>query len=290
MKNLPLYVFYFIIIGILSFQLWSKTTVDNRAFEQVEKVLEEDFRLLDGDTEHQMSAIGKTVHSYAKPENLAFWKAVQTVKDLAQGKKSFIDQKISTIKRGETVSLKEINDSLKDFSDKLISKIEDRKDREATNKEYNLSKFIKTNSLSGDIQKKLKLYLCTLKNLLIADEKIFYDYVNQKTASCNDEVVQISRLQIHPKQASLTEGETFEAEVYLVRYSIENNWNVAFSSDNEPLPIKGDFAHYSKKENTPGKKIVNAKATITYPLTGHKITRESKLEYLVLPKCSQNCQ
>ena len=290
MKNLPLHAFYLIIIGILSFQLWSKTTVDNRAFEQVEKVLEEDFRLLDGDTEHQIRDIGRTVHSYAKPENLAFWRAVQTVKDLAQGKKSFIDQKISSIKRGETVSLNEINDTLKDFSDILISKIEDKKDQEATKEEYNLSKFIKTDSLSGDIQKKLKLYLCTLKNQLIADEKTFYDYVYRKTASCNDEVVQISRLQIYPRQASLIEGETFQAEVYLVNYSRVTNRNVVFSSDNESLLIKGDFAHYSKKETTVGKKSFKAKATITNPLTGGKIYLESQLEYLVLPKCSQNCQ
>ena len=70
MKNLPLHVFYLSIIGILSFQLWSKTTVDNRAFEQVEKVLEEDFSLSAFAVDNLKMATTKNARAYPTPNNL----------------------------------------------------------------------------------------------------------------------------------------------------------------------------------------------------------------------------
>ena len=122
MKNLPLHVFYLTIIGILSFQLWSKTTIDNRAFEQVEKVLEEDFRLLNGNAERLTKEIANVVRAYPKPEHLAFLEYTENINKLTQEKKVWVDKKIGDIKGGKSVSSTEINIALKSYND-LIFKI-----------------------------------------------------------------------------------------------------------------------------------------------------------------------
>ena len=98
------------------------------------------------------------------------------------------------------------------------------------------------------------------------------------------------KLAIAPQKAVLIVGDTFEAELYLARYSSVVSEDVKMSSNSTDLPMREGVAHYSKIETTTGKKTFTAEAVITNPLTKTQTTRKNVFEYEVLPKCSRDCQ
>jgi hypothetical protein len=93
-----------------------------------------------------------------------------------------------------------------------------------------------------------------------------------------------------PRNAVLIEGELFEAEIYLARYSNNTGNNVHFIVNGQPLDVQNGIVHFVGKSETIGTKIIKAEAIITNPLTGMKKTTEGSFEYQVLPKCSRDCQ
>ena len=291
MKNLPLHAFYLIIIGILSFQLWSKTTVDNRAFEQVEKVLEEDFRILSGTAENLTKEIVNAVRAYPKPENLNFLKEIQAFSRFSQEKKVWIDQKILAIKEGKTVSPTEINNALKSHNE-LILKIAVFAGTTGEAQNFGLQKMIDSDTFQRGLESKPIVFLLMLQNQIQNDKINFFIYVKNRMNWSIDTDASWGRIKvcIAPKKAVLFEGEKFEADIFLAQYLGMPNDAVTITSEKEILPLKDGVSHCSKVENTIGLKIFQAEAKIKNPFTGQETISRGQFEYNVIPKCRQNCQ
>ena len=95
---------------------------------------------------------------------------------------------------------------------------------------------------------------------------------------------------VAPKKAVLIEGEKFEADIFLAKYSTKPDTGLSFTVNNQDLTIKDGVAKYSKTEKVTGLKTLKVNASIRNPATGQVTTISSKFEYHVLPKCSENCQ
>ena len=290
MKNLPLHVIYLSIIGILSFQLWSKTAMTNQAFEQVEQVLEKDLEFFKVSHKNLEEAINVTIfRNYTRNEE--YKTMIDDLKDLSQSKMMLIDKSILSYKQGKAISIEKLNDSIYEFSNILSNLVKDKGDSLALTKLYGFKKFMSNDSFSNIIQKRNPLYLLLLKNQIYWDEFILYNYVLDKTIPLNFCGFTTFKLAISPKKAAIIEGEKFEADLFLASYSSNPGTGLIFTVDNEPIPIKNGIAHFKKGNNTIiGLNKIRAQAKIRNPVTGEMTTVNGEFEYRVLPKCSKNCQ
>ena len=290
MKNLPLHVIYLSIIGILSFQLWSKTAMTNQAFEQVEQVLEKDLEFFKVSHKNLEEAINVTIfRNYTRNEE--YKTMIDDLKDLSQSKMMLIDKSILSYKQGKAISIEKLNDSIYEFSNILSNMVKDKGDSLALTKLYGFKKFMSNDSFSNIIQKRNPLYLLLLKNQIYWDEFILYNYVLDKTIPLNFCGFTTFKLAISPKKAAIIEGEKFEADLFLASYSSNPGTGLIFTVDNEPIPIKNGIAHFKKGNNTIiGLNKIRAQAKIRNPVTGEMTTVNGEFEYRVLPKCNKNCQ
>lgn len=288
MKNLPLHIFYLSVISFLSYQLWSKTTSNSRAFEQTERVLKKNDIFLDGSRYYLEKDITKLVKAYPVPAIVEYLKRVEAIKKASEDKKQWIDEQIVAIKQGRTVTLNEISDSIKDLTSLFINSV-DEGERNQMKKQFGLQVLMNEDSLSEDIKRHASLYLTILKNQMQQDVIAYFNYANMKTNSDIDIRYDAFRLAIAPKQATVIVGETFEANVYIANYNTSIDKHCKMSSDGTDLAVIGGIAHYSKVGKTLGKQIFTAQCLYTNPLTGQKRLYEGSFEYLVLPKCSINC-
>ena len=94
MKNLPFHALYIAIIIILSYQLWSKTTMSNQAFEEVGLVLDKNQVILDTYISNLKNGIKKNIDAYRSPSNIAFYNKFKKIDSLSLLKIQYIDNKL----------------------------------------------------------------------------------------------------------------------------------------------------------------------------------------------------
>ena len=288
MKNLWLHGIYLSVIGVLGFQLWAKTVAMRLALEPVSEVLECNNSFFDSHSEDHFNDIEKQVETDPRRYKSYFDAAKQT-REASKLASNFIDK--MSIKAENYVNLKMLRDSLNDYS-KSLTNIQDQKDSFILIKQFGLIKMIQNDTFWKYFDVNLKMNLQLIKNQIKIDGLVYHNYINDKvnrryTTGCND----CFRVAIAPKKAAIIEGEKFEADIYLAKYTNSVvGTEITFKVDNQNLPFNEDVAHYSKIENKKGLKKLKAVVSFRNILTGAIMTRNGEYEYHVLPKCSQNCQ
>ena len=290
MKNLRLHGIYLSIIGVLCFQLWSKTAATRVAFEQVDEVLRSNSSFFDSHSEYLFHDIEKQTETNPLRYKPYFLGAKQS-REASKLASNFIDKMSIYIENHSKLDFNIIKDSLSFYSKSLIN-IDDQKDRISLTKRFSLLKTLQNDSFWNSFKKNERSNLILLENQFKLDEIQYLFYIQDKVSGrmntgCND----CFRVAIAPKKAAIIEGEKFEADIYLAKYTNSAvGMEITFTVDNQNLPFKEDVAHYSKIENKTGVKKVKAVVSFRNILTGEIKTRNGEFEYHVLPKCSKNCQ
>ena len=289
MKNLWLHGIYLSIIGVLCFQLRSKTAATRVAFDQVEKVLESNISFFDSHSEYLFQDIEKQTETnplrykdyYLNGEKLTI--ACKSFSD-------FIDKTSINMQNHVKLDLNMIKDSLNYYSKSLVN-IQDKQDSLSLVKRYEILETIQNDSFWKYFKVNEKSNLLLLKNQFKLDEIQYLFYIQDKVTSHHSGITQVLRVAIAPKQASLIEGEKIEAQIYLSKFVSSNiDSTITFLVDNKELPIKDGMAYFSKIETKIGLKTLKVQAIIRNPITGYLTKTEAEFEYHVLPKCSKNCQ
>lgn len=119
MKNLWLHGIYLSIIGILGFQLWSKTTETRYMFGQVDQVLKSNNELLRLNSESMLNEIEKNYST--NPEKYEYFHAGSKVySKLFQSALNMIDRYDNKTKLLENINLNELKDSMSILSKKTV--------------------------------------------------------------------------------------------------------------------------------------------------------------------------
>ena len=290
MKNLWLHGIYLTVIGVLSFQLWAKTLATRLAFEQVDRVLESNCTFFDWNAEYLFQDIEKQTES----NPLSYKTYFDSGKQLREDSKlatNFIDKLSREVQNHIKLDLNIIKASLNFYLTSLTN-IQNKEDSLSLIKRYGLFKTIQNDSFWKYFKVNEMSNLFLLKNQFKLDEISYLIYIQNKVSGrmltgCND----CFRVAIAPKKAAIIEGEKFEADIYLAKYTNSAvGTEITFTVDNQNLPFKEDVAHYSKIENKTGIKKLKAVVSFRNILTGDIMTRNGEFQYHVLPKCSQNCQ
>ncbi len=288
MKNLWLHGIYLSIIGILCFQLWSKSAATKLAFEQVKEVLESNNAFFDSHSEYLFGEIQKETETNPRRYKPYFDGAKQ-LRETSKLTSSFIDKMSINVQNHVNLDLNIIKDSLNFYSKSLIN-IQDKEDSLNLTKRFSLFKTIQNGSFWSHFKENEHTNLLLLKNKFLLDEILYLIYIQDKVTfhSC---AIEVLRVAIAPKQASIIEGEMLEAQIYLSKYvSSSIDSTITFLVDNKELPMKDGMAYFSKRETKIGLKTLKVQAIIRNPITSHLTKTESEFEYHVLPKCSKNCQ
>lgn len=288
MKNLWLHGIYISIIGVLGFQLWAKTTVAKQAFHQVDSVLKSNNSFLNNTSEYLFDDIKREYSTNPEKYGHLINKA-DTIVKMAKSTITILEQQIIESSKEKELNSSMIKDTLQAFLCNL-NKIGDF-DSTALLKNSYINKQLNNDTFWTCFKDNQATYLSLIKNQVKLDEIWYLNYIFDKVSRKFEIRCSFGyKVGIAPKSAVLIEGETFEADIYLIDYYKNYGSMLTFTVENENLPIKDDVAHYSKIENTTGLKKINVKATIRNPATGESTTAISEFEYHVLPKCSQNCQ
>ena len=289
MKNLWLHSIYLSIIGILGFQLWSKTTVVSASFQQIEEILKNDFYVLKYSSQDLFTEVNKYYNVRPTDSNKNYFIESQEISALSNSEINYIDKRLLDLQTGKNCDFKDFKDSLLKFSQAMLG-LDSDIDSSLLHKFYGLNKFVKSDTFQNGFNLNQKTYLIALKNQIKMDEILYLNYYLDKTSSRFCGFIPKFRVGIAPKKATVILGEKFEADVFIGTYSIYITDSTKISVNNENLQIVGGMAHYSKTEKTTGLKTIRLTGAIRNPATGQITTTSSEFEYHVLPKCSENCQ
>jgi hypothetical protein len=278
-----------LIIGILSFQLWSKTTDNNQTLEQIEKILEKNNMLHKQTCDYLKDAIDKNTSTNPNKFSEYQLKSVE-ISSVIKAKMQYLDRTYFNLKQGQNITLNTIKDSLKILPQLFSSITHYRYDSLQLAEKYALNRLLYTDIFTNGIKKCLPLYINVLKNQIQLDAIVGYDFLLDKVSGRMSVPIQKVIIAIFPKKASLIEGEKFEADICLASYSTYPGNGVIITVNNQNLPIKDGIARYTSLTKTTGIKTIKAQASIKNPATGEVTTVNNQYEYQVLPKCSRDCQ
>ena len=288
MKNLWLHGIYLSIIGILGFQLWSKTTETRYTFGQVDQVLKSNNEILKSTSEDMFRAIESNYLRNPEKYEPVYTNAKE-IRTASQSSSNFIDINSTNTKLKVSLNLNDFRDSLNNFSKKSTF-VDDIVDSIILLKHCILNKTIENHTFWSSFMSNPSTNFLLLKNQNLLDEIVYLNYFMDKVSGriiINDSPF---RVVIAPKKAVLIEGEKFQADIFLAAYSNNPGTGLSFTINNQDLSIKDGVAKYSKTESSTGLKTIKVIASIRNPATGETTQRIGELEYHVLPKCSENCQ
>ena len=288
MKNLWLHGIYLSIIGILGFQLWSKTTETRYTFGQVDQVLKSNNEILRINSENILHEIEKNYST--NPNKYGYFFTGSKVNSvLFQSASNFIDKYENRAKLHENINLNDLRDSMSILS-KKASSIHDERDSLTLIKQCSLMKTIQNDTFWKSFMSNPSTNFQLLKNQIKLDELVYLNYYLDKVSGKIEIIEKMFHVVVAPKKAVLIEGEKFEADIFLAEYSRNPGTGLSFTVNNQDLSIKDGVANYSKTEKTTGLKTIKVNASIRNPATGESTKSFGEFEYHVLPKCSENCQ
>ncbi len=289
MKNLWLHGIYISIIGVLGFQLWAKTAVAKQAFSQVDSVLATNYQILNSNSDNIIKDIKGW--SSTNPEKYDYLiKKVGLVNKSTKSVENVLSEHILKLDEGKIVSVFNIKKALQTFLNNLNTVPDSTLCKEIMNNSE-VFKLMNVDTFWTCFKDNQVIFLNILLNQVKLNQMRYLNYINDKV--CGKIELRCSlgyRVAIAPKSALLIEGETFEADIYLIDYYKNYGSMLTFTVENENLTKNDGVAHYSKIESGTGLKKIKVKATICNPATGESTTAISEFEYHVLPKCSKNCQ
>ena len=292
MKKYAFHLVYLLIISILSYQLWAKTTVDARAFEQVERVLANDLSLIKSNTEKLKMDIARKAMAYPRPTFTQYAKSSEAIAKFVEHKLEWIKGRQQAIKRGEQVKISEIHDTLSTLIPLFLTNV-DENDKNKRAKSFGLQKLIHTDSFSNGIKQNMHLYLAVLKNQIQTDVIEVFNYLFQNMNICDFGAHSRLVVMVEPKNQAAFEGETFEADIFLTPQIFypqsEEDSNFTVKVNNQEIRSKFGIGHYKKTENEVGNKTMKVEIGVKNPLTGQFVSYDKTFEYRVLPKCCHDC-
>lgn len=133
--------------------------------------------------------------------------------------------------------------------------------------------------------------LVRIENIVSTDILYYVNAVLDYTSFCEIKFDKYKTI-IAPKRNIITEGESFEGEVFITPYSTFSNYKgiVSISVNGVNVPVLEGIAHYRTPPQSSGKKSIKATVSLKNAATGAVTTTSSELGYEVLPSCSRNCQ
>ena len=288
MKYLWLHAIYLSIIGILGFQLWSKTAETRFTLNQVNQVLKSNNEVLRANSEAMFYAIEREY--FRNPEKYEhFFNNAKEVSKVFQSSSNFIDIHSTNTKLEVKLNLNDFRNSSNNFSKKSTF-VDDKIDSLLLLKHCILDKTIQNDTFWKNFMSHPSTNFLLLKNQIKLDELVYLNYFLDKVSGNIEIDGTWFHVVIAPKKALLIEGEKFEAEIFLAEYARNPGTGLSFTVNNQELAIDSGVAKYSKKEKTIGLKTLKVNAFMRNPATGENTKVKGEFEYHVLPKCSQNCQ
>ena len=315
MKNARIHLIYLAIIGFLAYQYWTKA----QALNDIINIVEEQGHLLQTNNEVVINAsrmlfdrIRATVLVSPGSTNEVFYQKAQTINaqtaNLTTWLKNLEDDFIAasgvrfingysnkTTKAFFTEpKLAQLKDSLVRFQ-KSICNIADSSDINRRQSKYTFIKPITEDSSLQRFKEQTAIValaeLKAIQNQVRLHNNAFLEYCNNHVGTpCWFEPIRY-KVAILPKKASIVEGETFEADVYLARYKLINYGDdISFLANNRVLQKKEGIAYLSQPNLSIGKKKVKAEARLRNPLTGQISTFSGELEYEVFSKHSRDIE
>jgi hypothetical protein len=306
MKQWYFHFIYISIIAYLGYNYWTSVQAF-KAFEHLNQQLNADSEMLKHSESFVYKSIEKSCKAYPSAMNLTFLEKSKIVVSTGSQIVDFIEKNKNTLDLICSFSgvnspnnsfftdkkIGEIKNELAKFHDNLIHLIDDNKDKKDIEEQLCLTKTINKESYWNGLKylplSGVAAELSYLRNQIQSDKILIINDLDNKTSSTEVCGWEVYRAAIAPKKATLIEGETFEADVYITSYSNNLGSNTTIKINGEPLEIKEGVAHYKSKKQTIGTKTIKAEAFIRNPLTGQTITSMGSFEYQVLPKCSRNC-
>jgi hypothetical protein len=309
MKQVLSHFIYLSIIAFLGLNYWSSVQAF-KAFGHLNQQLNADSERMDKLAESNYKSIERTCYAYRTLVNTEFLNKVDEAIKITNSSTDFIHtykaalhlDTLNTLNYAHNspnnsflndAKIGEIRNNLIEYRRRLISLANGQVDQKEISNQLLTTKII-NNDTYWKTLKYLPLTgilteLSCLENQIKCDEITILSYYNSKFTG--EEIDNSAfKTAIAPKKAVLIEGELFEAGIYLARYTSNTGNNVRFLVNGQPLDAQNGIARFVGKAETIGTKIMKAEAIITNPLTGVKKTTEGSFEYLVLPKCSLDCQ
>lgn len=311
MKQAYFHVIYLSIIAFLGYNYWSSVQAF-KAFVPMNVQLNADSEVMENAAVFTCKAIEKGYKQYPNVFNLVIFsksqnavKAVNEVIDFIE--KNKLELNLDTINPFNykpnspnnsffaDYKVAEIQSKLLKFSNVMIQFISDPKARQIIESQLITPKIIhdeyywqmmKHQSLNGVL-----MQLSFLENQIKLDEITLLNYLYFEQIEKAGESIEFDsyKTAIAPKKATLIEGETFEADIYIAKFA-SNPINATIKVNGQILETKEGVAHFKSKKQSIGIKKITAETVIKNPWTGTTITSQGYFEYEVLPKCHRDCQ
>ena len=254
----------------------------------MDKVLKSNNEFLKSNSEAMLYTIErKYLRNPEKYEH--FFNEAKEVSKASQSSSNFIDIHSTNTKLKVKLNLYDFKNSLNNFSKKSAS-VDDKVDNLLLVKHCLLDKTIENHTFWKGFMSNPSTNFLLLKNQNLLDEIVYLNYFMDRVSGKIEIDDAPFIVFINPKKAVLIEGEKFEADIFLGKYSSNPGMGLSFTANNQNLLIKDGVAKYSKTESSTGLKTIKVIASIRNPATGETTQRIGEYEYRVLSKCSQNCQ
>ncbi len=287
MKNLGLHVFYLLIIGVLGFQLWSKT----RNFESMNNYSVSTFK---GSYEMSLDdnimlsdAIRKA--SLMSPKYDNWVKQANDVKKICKSINHDISNAIHQYSTKKLLNIGEIKSKWTDLPKNLqiAMQYDDALDKHLLPIFDTLNRAI----FWQNFERNPELCASILKNQIQHIERMHLNYLMDRFGCLRGMPIDLGfHVGIVPKRTSLIESDTFEAEVHFIRTVLPKVEALTLTIDNIEVPVVDGCARFSRIEKSKGLKKIRARAILPNIETGERHSIISEFEYHVLPKCSRDCQ
>ncbi len=286
MKPIWLHGIYLSIIGVLSFQLWSRAATANAAFAEIDTIISHGLNVIKDDNGNISSEIEKQI--YTNIMKYGMYK--EPTKHIAAVTKNTIDFLTKSYENRD-FNIENLKKRIEEHSKVMDISIPDQKERTLITKQSHIHKLLSSNAFWQSMKTYPSVFTTILKQQILADETLYLKYFHDKVSGQIEIICgPLYKIAISPKKAALLEGETFEADIYITKYYSNFNEIVSIVVGKDTLQMKDQISHYEKKERTTGLKMLEAKAILKNRATGEVMSLTSQFEYHVFPKCSESCQ
>lgn len=297
MKSISKHLIYIPIIAFLGFQYWSKASLLDRTYASlggINQQLQHDAEVISGFAQSMKDEIRKNTDTNPNKYR-SYWLKSEAADTVVRNMLLYLKERKNQFKTTSFFDKNQTNELKRQLSNAMnaLTNVEDSRDKEEVIKKSHLKNFLEDESYwkwFPNLPKEVVLTeLSKMENLVLNDKILFLNYTMDRVSQKFILIFDKYRVAIAPKKAALIEGECFESDVYITKYS-SNPMEMSIRVNGIDLPLKDGVAHYKSKFQSTGKKTIEAVASIRNLMTGEIITTKGAFEYEVLPKCSRDCQ
>ena len=282
---------------LLGFQYYSKATLLERTCESlggINQQLQDDAEIISASAESMKYEIRKKTETNPKRYRSYYLKS-ETADTVVKNALAYLKECKNQFKATSSLDKNKIQEIKQHLSNSMnaLTNVDDSVHKEAIIKKGHLKFFLENESYWKRFinlpYETILTEFFKIENILLNDENIFLNYTLERVSQEIDLIFDKYKVAIAPKKAALIEGEYFESDIYITKYS-SNPMEMSIRVNGIDLPLKDGVAHYKSKFQSTGKKSIEAVASIRNLMTGELITTKGAFDYEVLPKCSRDCQ